>query len=1108
MKNKKSSLIALIVTLVMVFNACSNPFFGNNDRITFLDSPIWFSVDSGGNFSETDTRRSVFLVDENAHVIFYSDDIEPNFNRVSFVFGGNSVTFFFERNHSFPASLILKNSEETFNGFFSAFNSETQTFDLRLEQGADYEIWSNIPLNKNELGQFEDDQLTSSQRLRIRNLHIAIYIYKSLYDFIATHDVSQARFIRRFMREVGAFFNQPVVQAGIFIATAMIYLAAGPKGWAVLAASVLLYAVLQNVEEELFRIPPPTSITVGYSFTGGTTGGDGGGGGGVPGPVAVTGVSLNNTSINLNAGATATLTATVTPANAANRDVSWSSSNEAIATVTQTGTVTGVSAGMAIITVTTADGGRTATSTVTVAPIPVTGVTLDRNSVSLIVGATDTLTATVTPANATNRDVEWYSTAPAVASVSSSGIVIGNSVGTATIRVTTLDGGRIASSTVTVNPVPITNVGISIAAPSTGAFPATTASATGNFTAGTVTWAPPHVQFQGNTVYTATVTLTANSGYGFTGLSTATINGHNATISNNTGQNVTLSVTFPQTDDRTVTNMEIFSPPTRLVYIHGDQLDLSGLVVRFTYDDTTTEDVPAANFAARNITANPANNTPLVHSVHNGQPVTITFGNLPPRNTSNLTVNPRALTGIVSIIGDPIVGETLTANTSALRGSGAISFEWRRNGSLISGANNSTYVLQAADHGATITVTVSRPPNYSGSITSTPTAPVTVNFMVTNPIQWNAAFNTIRNAGSGTPGNPRLYTITVNGDFEVPAFTTTNFGMAEHIEVKLVGSGNLNLRHGVQGSIFIIMDNQKLIIDGVGLNLQGHTVNNTSVLRICANGKIELRNGAISGNTAGSSGGGGVLLTGGSTFTMTGGTISGNTAGSTGGGVRLMSGTTFIMSGGTIAGNTAGNGFGGVGVDGTFTMTGGAISGNTAGSSGGGVGALAGSTFTMAGGTIIGNTAGGDGGGVVVGTGSTFNMSSGTISGNIAGGPTSTLSRGGGVNVLSSTFTMTGGIITGNTVIGPTFTNGGGVNISLDSTFNKSGPSIITGWGDDPVNGNVVRDQFGAVLNNRGHAVWAEVFNPALTRRRENTAGSGVNLSWNGITRAYSGLIP
>ena len=175
-----------------------------------------------------------------------------------------------------------------------------------------------------------------------------------------------------------------------------------------------------------------------------------------PDPVAVTGVSLNKNATTIAIGANETLTATITPANADNQAVTWSSNNTAVASVDQTGKVTGVSAGTATITVTTQDGNKTATCTVTVPdpsadPVAVTGVSLNKTSTSLTVGATETLTATVAPANATNQAVTWSSNNTAVASVDQNGKVTGVSAGTATITVTTQDGNKTATCTVTVS---------------------------------------------------------------------------------------------------------------------------------------------------------------------------------------------------------------------------------------------------------------------------------------------------------------------------------------------------------------------------------------------------------------------------------------------------------------------------------------------------------------------------------------------------------------------------------------------------------------------------------------------------------------------------------
>jgi len=98
-----------------------------------------------------------------------------------------------------------------------------------------------------------------------------------------------------------------------------------------------------------------------------------------------------------------------------------------------------------------------------------------------------------------------------------------------------------------------------------------------------------------------------------------------------------------------------------------------------------------------------------------------------------------ALTGTVSINGNPYVGETLTADIASLGGSGVITFQWMRSGVIINGANSNTYTIQPADAGAVITLTVSRS-DYSGFVTSVPTVEVSylaVITITTQPINKN-----------------------------------------------------------------------------------------------------------------------------------------------------------------------------------------------------------------------------------------------------------------------------------------------------------------------------------------------------------------------------------
>jgi uncharacterized protein YjdB len=161
-----------------------------------------------------------------------------------------------------------------------------------------------------------------------------------------------------------------------------------------------------------------------------------------------TGVRLNRTTLDINTGQSSRLTATVSPSNATLNGVGWFSSDPSVATVDASGNVRGVSAGTAVITAVT-DGGLTVTCTVTVS-VRVTGVTLSSTTLSMRVGGTSKLTATIQPAEAAGHQVVWRSSNASIASVSADGTITAHRRGTVTITATA--GGRSVTCRVTVTP--------------------------------------------------------------------------------------------------------------------------------------------------------------------------------------------------------------------------------------------------------------------------------------------------------------------------------------------------------------------------------------------------------------------------------------------------------------------------------------------------------------------------------------------------------------------------------------------------------------------------------------------------------------------------------
>ena len=168
-----------------------------------------------------------------------------------------------------------------------------------------------------------------------------------------------------------------------------------------------------------------------------------------PKPVAVKGITLNATSLSLTEGETADLIATISPKDADNKTVLWSTSNGSVASVNN-GKVTAIKAGLATITAKSDDGGYTASCSLTVSPatIEVTSISLSKIELSLEEDESETLIATITPDNATDKTVAWSSSDGSIVSVSGTGIVTGLKPGAATI--TASCGGKTATCEVTV----------------------------------------------------------------------------------------------------------------------------------------------------------------------------------------------------------------------------------------------------------------------------------------------------------------------------------------------------------------------------------------------------------------------------------------------------------------------------------------------------------------------------------------------------------------------------------------------------------------------------------------------------------------------------------
>lgn len=166
----------------------------------------------------------------------------------------------------------------------------------------------------------------------------------------------------------------------------------------------------------------------------------------------VTGIVLNETELNLSVNETYQLTSTIFPADATIQSLKWTSDDESIS-VTD-GLVTALSEGEATVTASAKDGsGVTATCEVTVSYVDATGISLSPTNLEIYADQTSELVVTFTPSNTSNKNVTWDSSNEAVATVAN-GIVSGLAEGTATITVTSEDGGFTATCSVSVSVAP------------------------------------------------------------------------------------------------------------------------------------------------------------------------------------------------------------------------------------------------------------------------------------------------------------------------------------------------------------------------------------------------------------------------------------------------------------------------------------------------------------------------------------------------------------------------------------------------------------------------------------------------------------------------------
>lgn len=173
-------------------------------------------------------------------------------------------------------------------------------------------------------------------------------------------------------------------------------------------------------------------------------------------PPPVASVAVTPATATVGIGQTQQLTATLKDARGetlSGRTITWSSANAAVATVSGDGVVTGVAAGGPVAITATSEG-KSASAQITVPAVPVASVTIDSHAATVLQGSTLQLAATLRDAGGatlTGRTVAWTTSDPAIATISSSGLLSAVAVG-GPVTITATAEGKSATSQVTVMP--------------------------------------------------------------------------------------------------------------------------------------------------------------------------------------------------------------------------------------------------------------------------------------------------------------------------------------------------------------------------------------------------------------------------------------------------------------------------------------------------------------------------------------------------------------------------------------------------------------------------------------------------------------------------------
>jgi len=458
-----------------------------------------------------------------------------------------------------------------------------------------------------------------------------------------------------------------------------------------------------------------------------------------PGSFAtVTGVTVTPSSATVARDGTQQFTAIVTGTNNPAQTVAWTvttnQGNVNGTSISETGLLTvgpNQNPTTLIVTATsTVDTTKSGTASVTVpnpgnsGQIAVTGVSLNKTTLNLIVNGTETLTATVAPGNATNKSVTWASSAPAVATVNSSGLVTAVSMGTATITITTADGDKTTECAVTVSAGTPTKTLTGITLDTSSVKKAYAQGETLDLSGLAVT--ANYSDGSGTSATSYTSSPVDGATFSTAGIITVTISYSEGTITRSANFTVTVS---GETPTKTLNSISLNHTSVKKAYTEGEMLNLSGLVVTASYSD-------GSGAAVTGYISSPADGSTLTTTGTITVTISYTDGGVTQPATFTVTVTSGSIPPIKTLTG-------ITLNTSSVK------IAYTQNETLdLSGLVVIAYYSDGS--GAAVTDYISSPAGGS-TLSTTGTITVTISYtegMVTE----NAGFSVTVTISGGLIG--------------------------------------------------------------------------------------------------------------------------------------------------------------------------------------------------------------------------------------------------------------------------------------------------------------------------------------------------------------------